>query len=81
MAWVRTIPPERAEGSLRREYEAAIRRAGRVYQILQVQSLLPAMLQRGMQMYLQIMHGDGPLSRAHREMIAVVTSVANDCHY
>jgi len=27
------------------------------------------------------MFGDSPLSRAHREMIAVVTSQANDCHY
>jgi AhpD family alkylhydroperoxidase len=27
------------------------------------------------------MHGPSPLSRAQREMLAVVVSRANDCHY
>ena len=34
-----------------------------------------------MRIYLSIMYGPSPLSRAQREMMAVVTSQANDCHY
>lgn len=32
-------------------------------------------------LYVEVMRGAGPLSRAQREMIAVTTSVANGCHY
>jgi uncharacterized peroxidase-related enzyme len=34
-----------------------------------------------MELYLDIMFGRSPLSRAQREMIAVVVSVANGCQY
>ena len=33
------------------------------------------------ELYRELMYGRGPLSRVQREMIAVVTSQANDCHY
>ena len=39
MPYVDTIPPDRAQGRLRALYDAAIQRAGKVFQILQVQSL------------------------------------------
>jgi len=32
-------------------------------------------------LYSTIMFGDSPLTRAQREMIAVVTSEVNECHY
>jgi alkylhydroperoxidase family enzyme len=32
-------------------------------------------------LYRELMYGPGPLSRVQREMIAVVVSAANDCHY
>lgn len=32
-------------------------------------------------LYRELMRGPGPLSRIQREMIAVVVSAANDCHY
>lgn len=31
--------------------------------------------------YKVLMHGNGPLSRVQREMIAVQVSVINQCHY
>jgi hypothetical protein len=31
MAWIRTVPPDKATGSLRDCYERAFRRAGRVW--------------------------------------------------
>jgi len=81
MAWIRTIPPDDAQGPLKREYEAAVRRAGKVFRILQVQSLNPAALHDGMRLYLTLMYGDSPLTRVERELIATVVSVANQCRY
>lgn len=81
MAWIRTVDPKDAAGAVKREYDAGIRRAGRVFGIVRLMSLHGGMLHRSLQLYLETMHGDGPLPRAIRETIAVVTSVANRCHY
>ena len=32
-------------------------------------------------LYRELMHSDGPLTRVQREMIAVAVSVINQCHY
>ena len=81
MAWIRTIGPDAATGALRREYDKAIGRAGRVFNILQIMGLKSDQLRRSVELYLSLMHGPSGLSRARREMLAVVVSVANDCHY
>lgn len=81
MAHVEKIGPDRAEGLLKRELDAAQRRAGRIWEIVAVQSQNPEALRDGMRMYRTVMFGDGPLGRDQREMIAVVTSMANTCHY
>ena len=44
-------------------------------------SLAPAVLDASMALYQRIMFGPGGLTRRQREMLAVVTSRANDCHY
>lgn len=81
MAYIETISPDTAEGILRTEYEKALSRAGKVWNILQIMSQNPRVLKASMALYLEAMHGPSPLSRAHREMLAVVVSKANDCHY
>ncbi len=81
MAYIETIPPESAQGALRAEYDEATRRAGRVWNILRIMSPNPSVLKASMGLYLAVMHGPSPLSRAQREMLAVVVSKANDCHY
>jgi uncharacterized peroxidase-related enzyme len=82
MAWIRTVPPEEATGLLRQIYDAAVRRAGRVYNVVRLQSLRPKVLDASMQLYLELMHAPGgALTRAQREMIAVVVSATNGCHY
>lgn len=81
MPYIRTVPPEDADGALGREYETARRRAGYVAHILQLQSLNPAVLHAGVQLYLAIMHGPSALTRAQRELIATVVSSVNDCFY
>ena len=81
MPYIRTVPPNEATGPLKEEYETAARRAGHVAQILQLQSLNPAGLHAGVQLYIALMHGPSALTRAQRELIATVVSSANDCFY
>ncbi len=81
MAWIETINDDDASGKLADLYEAAKRRAGRVFNILRIQSLNPTVLQSSMTIYIDIMRKGSPLSRAQREMLATVVSRANDCHY
>ena len=76
------VDPEEAQGLLRRLYEAAARRAGKVYNIIRIQSLRPRALRSSTQLYLEVMHSaDNGLSRAQREMIATAVSQVNGCFY
>lgn len=79
--WIRTVGPDQATGRLGKLYEAAIARAGRVFGIVRIMSLDPSVLEASMGLYRSVMYGRGPLSRAQREMIAVVVSSENECHY
>ncbi len=81
MSWIRIIDEEEADGLLSRIYEGARRRAGRVFNILKIQSQNPATLQGMIQLYQAASLGDSPLTRAQKEMIAVVVSKTNNCHY
>jgi len=81
MAWIQTVDEEQATGHLAEIYAAAVRRAGKVFNILRVQSLNPAVLEASIGLYKALMHGESPLSRAQREMLAVVVSAENRCHY
>ena len=81
MAWIDQVPEEDAEGAIEREYAAARRRAGKVWNIVKLMSLNPAVLHESMDLYSVVVKGGSPLTRAQREMIAVVVSKANNCHY
>lgn len=81
MAWIKMVEPDDATGELKAEYEQAVKRAGKVFNILKVQSLNPTVLHLSMQMYLATMYAPSGLSRAEREMLATVVSWANHCFY
>ena len=81
MSWIDQVPEEEADGAVEQEYAAARERAGRVWNIVKLMGLNPAVLHESMDLYTATMKGDSPLSRAQREMIAVVVSKANNCHY
>ncbi len=81
MAWIRTITPEDAQGPLKRLYDAAIQRAGKVWNIVRLMSLRPAVLDASMGLYREVMYGPSGLTRAEREFLATVVSKANHCHY
>jgi uncharacterized peroxidase-related enzyme len=81
MTHLRLIDVGEATGELKREYDAAMARAGKVFNIVKAMCLRPAVLRRSMDLYKEIMFGRSELSRAERELLAVVVSRANDCHY
>ena len=81
MAFVTKIGPDEAEGLLESVLKARTKAGGRLWEIVAVQSLNAPVLRESMRFYGQLMYGDSALSREQREMIAVVTSQANECHY
>lgn len=81
MPWIQTVAPHEASGPLAKIYAEAVQRAGRVFNILRLQSLNPRVLDASTRLYISIMHAPSSLSRAEREMLATVTSRANDCFY
>lgn len=81
MAWIKMISMEAATGALKKMYEKYIEPAGVVDNILMIHSLNPKSLKTHYDLYAHLMRGKSDLSRAQREMIAVVASAANKCHY
>lgn len=49
--------------------------------ILRIHGLHAQVTRLHYDLYLELMHGPGPLSRTQREMIAVAVSGANECRY
>ena len=81
MAWIKMIPEDAAEGRLAEMYRRMAEPDGTVDNILKIHSLNPPSLQGHFDFYKTLMRGRSGLSRAQREMIAVVVSAANRCHY
>lgn len=81
MPWITQVPLQRATGLLKEEYDKAVERAGRLWNIVQIMSVNPHVLHSSMEQYGTIMHGDSPLSRVQRELMATVVAVELDCHY
>jgi alkylhydroperoxidase family enzyme len=81
-AWVKVIPEAEAEGELQALYAQEWDAEGQaVDNILAVHSLHPATLRAHADLYHTVMHAVSPLSRTEREMMAVVVSALNQCHY
>lgn len=79
--WIRIIPESEATGKLTEHYEAAVKRAGKVFNIIKIQSLRADYIDASMQMYRVIMFGPSGLTRAERELAATVVSAVNHCFY
>jgi alkylhydroperoxidase family enzyme len=81
MPHLRLIDVGEATGALKREYDEAVGRAGKVFNIVKAMCLNPGVLRRSMGLYKAIMFGPSELSRQERELLATVVSRTNDCHY
>ena len=49
--------------------------------ILQIHGVHPAVMRQHYELYLELMHRPGPLTRRQRELLAVRVSAINRCHY
>lgn len=81
MAWIEQVPIEKASGLLKRLYDDAIKRTGRVFRIRQIMSLNPPVLRESMRFYYSVMMGESPLGRFQRELIGTVVARALGCEY
>ena len=64
-----------------RDSEKGMRRAGRIWNVLTIQSQTPEILKDSMNLYGSTMFGNSNISRFDSELLAVVTSISNECEY
>lgn len=81
MAWIEEILPDDADGAVKDAYARVAEPDGSVDHILRIHGLHPRCLDDHFDLYVTTMKGPSPLSRPRREMIAVVVSALNECHY
>ena len=81
MAFIKLFKFEKSSGLLKKEYEKGMRRAGRIWNVLTIQSQTPEILKDSMNLYGSTMFGNSNISRFDSELLAVVTSVSNECEY
>jgi alkylhydroperoxidase family enzyme len=81
MAWIKIIPENEADGELLATYDQLTEPWGGVDNIMKIHSLNLPSLHAHFELYKTLMYGRSGLSRVQREMIAVVVSAANRCHY
>jgi uncharacterized peroxidase-related enzyme len=81
-AWIDVVAEQDATGLLRELYESAWDKQHQlVDNILKVHSLHPETLRAHYDLYRTIMYGRSAITRPEREMIGVVVSALNQCHY
>ncbi len=49
--------------------------------IIQIHAVHPAVMRQHWELYKELMHRPGPLSRRERELLGVRVSALNGCHY
>ena len=81
MAFIKLFKFQESTGLLKKEYEKGLRRAGRIRNILTIQSQTPEILKNSMNLYGSTMFGNSNISRFDSELLAVVTSISNECEY
>ena len=82
MAWIRTIREDEWEGPLVDLYGQVVDDAhDRVDNVMQIHSLNPNALAGYLAVYRSAMAGTKTLRKVERELVALVVSRYNDCHY
>lgn len=81
MAWIQIIREHEAVGKLKELYDKLMEPWGGVDNIMKIHSLNPRSMTDHYELYVTLMRRKSDLSRIQREMIAVVVSAANQCHY
>ena len=80
-AWPHVPPESDAPAGVKELFDKAQERLGFIPNVLRVYALRPRHLELWNAFYNDLMRGDSGLTKPQREMIAVVVSTANRCHY
>ncbi len=72
MAFIDYVAPEQL---------AAADRVSDPDNIIQIHAVHPAVMRQHWELYKELMHRPGPLSRRERELLGVRVSALNGCHY
>ncbi len=82
MAWIDTKREDEWDGALAELYGRVVdREHNRVDNIMQIHSLDPSGLEGHLGVYNAAMSGTKTLRKVERELIALIVSDINDCHY
>jgi alkylhydroperoxidase family enzyme len=82
VAWIETAPEDGWNGHLAEMYGKVVdREHNRVDNIMQIHSLDPASMDGHLAVYNAAMSGTKTLRKVERELIALVVSDINGCHY
>ena len=81
MAYIKYVDDQDVTDELRELYDRYREPQGHVDNILRIHGLNPPSLEGHARLYLSLTRGRSELSRAQREMIAVVVSSINRCRY
>ena len=84
MSWIKVIPDEKwaEDDSLAPQFGSVVDpESGRIDHIMAVHSLNPRGLAAHNALYTSAMAGTASLRKVERELIALVVSLENHCHY
>jgi alkylhydroperoxidase family enzyme len=82
MAWIVTQGLDGAAGELEQQYRKMLDpQTGRLDNIMAVHSAHPAGLAAHFDLYRAVMRGSASLRKVDRELMAMVLSQQNGCHY
>jgi len=82
MSWIRTIPAAEADERLAALYARVVDpETGQLDHVMQVHSLHPEGLAAHDALYRAVMRGTKTFRKVDRELVALVVSQANACHY
>jgi len=82
MAWIETPREDQWEDELAELYgQVADRAHGRVDNIFQIHALKPQAMDAHNALYTSAMSGTKTLRKVERELIALIVSDINECHY
>jgi uncharacterized peroxidase-related enzyme len=81
IAWIKTVRTEEATGYVKSLYDGFKKQRGWIPNILRSTTIRPDVTRGWVPLFNTLMYGPSGLTRSQKEMIAVVVSAGNQCHY
>jgi len=81
MAWIEIIDEKHAKGDLKDAYDHVEGKRGKISNIMRIHSLNPEAMKDHLDLYISVMFSNSGLSRADRELLAIIVSRVNGCDY